>query len=119
MSDTLVAPDPRQLGFDLQPHARRTDPETSHAAARSVRPTQRQSQDEVLYVLKQHAPCTDEVLVIRYFQHAHDGDVSPQSASGIRTRRKELERLGLVRAVGKATLKSGRQAIRWAPTSEW
>lgn len=62
-------------------HARRTDPETSHAAARSVKNIGA-SQRKILWQLQNFGPMTDDQiypLVARYM-----------SPSGARTRRSEL-----------------------------
>jgi hypothetical protein len=38
----------------------------------------------------------------------------PYSESSIRSRRAELARLGLLKAAGEVTTRSGRKALRWA-----
>lgn len=88
--------------------ARRTDPHTSWAAARSLDPeTLRASQSYVLGVIQDRGPMTDEDLV-----YATSGTMSP---SGTRTRRSELVSKGLVYDTGKRViLRSGRHAIVWA-----
>jgi hypothetical protein len=88
--------------------ARRTDPHTSWAAAKSLDPTAlRESQSYILGLLQDHGPMTDEELVA-----ITDGKVSP---SGTRTRRSELVAKGLVYDTGKrVVLRSGRHAIVWA-----
>ena len=92
-------------------HARATDPETSHAAAASVGDV-RTSQMYVYSVLKAFGPCTDEELVDIY---EHLPNVDPQSPSGLRTRRAELVRLGLVEYTGeKRAISTGRMARIWA-----
>ena len=106
-----------QLPFDLDvAHARRTDPETSHAAAESLDPTRlRRSQEFVLGVLRAYpAGLTDEEL-----REAVDRTGYAISDSGLRTRRSELVRLGLVEDSGeRATTLAGRQTIVWAATSK-
>lgn len=94
--------------------ARRTDPGTSHAAAKSlgdVRPSQR----FVLRALKRLGAATDEQLVSYYTECADNfPSVPAQSPSGIRTRRRELTDAKLVIDTGKRRrLKSGRRAIVW------
>lgn len=76
--------------------ARRGDPETSHQAAESV--AVRENQVYVYQVLSQLGPSTDEWLVYCYPQYMSEHRQSP---SGIRTRRKELCRKGLVRWTGE------------------
>lgn len=89
----------------LTAQARRTDPETSHAAAGSVRDISKM-QYHVLGVFKLYGPMTDEAAY-RQLHHL-------MSASGARTRRRELVDGGLMRDTGKrGQLASGRQAIVW------
>lgn len=87
--------------------ARKTDPETSHQAAESVAdPTK--VQEFILKALVR--PRTDFELV-----SAYQNMKSPrQSESGIRSRRAELVRLGLVVDTGeRRKTPSGRNAIVW------
>jgi len=108
-----VEPEPRA-------HARRTDPETSHAAAASLTPdTLRASQAAVLKVLENYPQgLTDVDLVDNYGNGVRLG-LPFQSASGIRSRRAELVAGGLVVDTGaRAVLPSGRKAIVWAVKPE-
>ena len=88
---------------------RKTDPETSVEAARSV--AMRESQQEVLKVLsRSQQPLTDQeiynAVIDRY------GVVT--SPSGCRTRRSELVDMGFVKASGTfGTTVSGRRSIKW------
>lgn len=103
--------------LEIEAHARRTDPGTSHAAAASVTPRIRESQDLVLRALRRLGPATDETLVAYYADAARrfPGRIRQQSPSGIRTRRRELTDAELVFDTGRRTvLKSGRKAIVWA-----
>lgn len=59
--------------------------------------------EKILDFLKNSGPATDEDI-------ARTLDMNPSSA---RTRRVELEREGLVRAVGRALTKSGRLTYLW------
>lgn len=90
------------------PNARRTDPTTSHEAARSI-DNITQTQDFILKALKR--PATDVVLVERYRNLKR----APRaSESGIRSRRAELVLRGLVKDTGlREVLPSGRRAIVW------
>lgn len=91
--------------------ARRTDPPTSHEAARSVKDL-RASQYAVLRCFFECGPMHDEMLVARYTG-------PPQTDSGLRTRRREIERLGLLQDSGKtATTRSGRATVVWQTTPE-
>lgn len=95
-------------------HARRTDPETSHAAAASLTPTAlRASQSEVLNILRQ-GPMHDQ----RIAQVAMDWHTK-QSPSGLRTRRRELVDAGLVEDSGRReTLTSGYKSVVWQLTAQ-
>lgn len=94
------------------PRARRTDPKTSHDAAESVRDVTA-TQEYVLRALRR--PRTDPELLEAYrkFKRAPRA-----SESGVRSRRAELVRRGLVRDSGRRiVLESGRAAIVWEKTS--
>jgi plasmid stability protein len=99
------------------PRARRTDPGTSHRAARSVRDLT-EKQAAVYALLRDLGPMSDARLVNEYrIRLAHRrGPSRPvaQSSSGIRTRRSELVRGGLVAKGGEQLLPSGRWATVWA-----
>lgn len=96
---------------DATAHARRDDPETSHAAAASLTSQRlRQSQREVLLAMRALGPCSDTTLLDRYPGFG----LSHQSPSGLRTRRAELVARGLVVDSGKRErLPTGRMAIVW------
>lgn len=100
--------------FNKPPRARATDPHTPHDAAASAATKQSMGQSAVLYVLRLYGPLTDEALLVRYAVHEQAGDVQHQSPSGIRTRRKELQLAGLVRAAGHACSR-GRHGTTTAP----
>ena len=93
----------------IEPLARLTDPDTSHAAADSVT-NLTEKQSHVYWILKHHGPMTDQTLTdlhrVRGFPR--------QSESGLRTRRHELVEMGLIRdSQRRERLASGRQAIVW------
>lgn len=92
------------------PHARTTDPRTSHSAAKSVK-NLTLTQQGILKLLA--VPMTDEELVERYQLRSRAGMVPMASESGIRSRRHELAERGLVWAVGEARTRFGRHAIIW------
>lgn len=102
-------------------YARRTDPQTSHEAARSIRSDKlRRSQEAVLDVLMNlGGSATDVELIERYAEVAQHWVPMPrQSDSGIRTRRSELVTAGRVIDSGeRAILPSGRKAIIWKAAS--
>jgi hypothetical protein len=85
--------------------ARHTDPWTSHEAAASVQNVT-DKQVAVLDCFERHGPMTDEELRGRY--HGE-----PQSSSGLRTRRHELVKLGLLHAVGSRMSATRRTVIVW------
>ena len=111
--ERYVRPDHAQPSVATQARARRTDPETSHAAAASLTVDGlRASQAAVLKFLQEGGPMTDAALVEDYPQHAED--MPRQSQSGLRSRRAELTAGGLVEDTGRRVrLESGRQAIVW------
>lgn len=92
-----------------KPVARRSDPQTSWDAARSVDKV-RESQAQVLYLLKRYGPMTD-VQIAATFREVYGKGQSP---SGLRTRRAELVDKGLVSDSGERwRLDTGRWAIVW------
>lgn len=94
-------------------HARPTDPQTSQAAARSVRAL-RDSQNAVLKLLRELGPMDDVLLIERYQEAVLEGLRPNQSPSGIRSRRAELVEAGEVRDSGrKVRTEGGRNAIVW------
>lgn len=99
------------------PYARKTDPGTSHIAARSVQnisPTQQ----GILNLLKN--AMTDESLVNVYTGLAKGGYVPAASDSGIRSRRAELVKQGLVVDTGERDkMTTGRLATVWKATTDW
>ena len=95
-------------------NARITDPETSVAAAKSVRNVTAQ-QRAILNILA--VPMTDEELVARYQNIAVAGLAPLASPSGIRSRRSELVYSGFVADRGdRRKLSTGRNAIVWFTT---
>ena len=93
------------------PNARRDDPWTSWAAAKSITDVTG-AQAAVLYVMEIHGPTTLERLVDAYTEaRACGADLPRQSPSGIRTRCKELMDAGHIRDTERtAPTVSGRAA---------
>lgn len=93
-------------------HARRTDPPTSHEAAKTVNRVPgklRQSQRDVLDLFYRFGPMHDELLI----QRAEEAGVT-QSDSGLRTRRRELVDLKFLEDSGqKTTTKGGGETTIW------
>jgi hypothetical protein len=93
--------------------ARATDPSTSHAAAASVRGTP-DKRGACLLALATCGPCTDEELFTYYLRQVPAQGWPMQSPSGLRTRRAELVREGLVRDSKMRSLTvAGRRSILW------
>lgn len=102
------------LAAERHAHARRDDLDTSHEAAASVDPQIRESQQNCLLVFRQHGAMCDEQAF--YVYHAFHKDLKPQAPSGLRSRRNELVKLGLIRNTGeKVVLRSGRRSYVWEP----
>ena len=106
----------------IKAHARNTDPETSREAAESVRrPTAKQNCVlAVLGFIEFRKGISDEHLVMAYNSSFYGGlgdklqGLSRQSESGIRSRRAELVRKGLIVDSGRRVkTSSGRNAIVW------
>lgn len=96
------------------PRARSSDPETSHAAAASVRNISA-TQATILEIFNVYGPMSDDELVALYQWMSELGEAVPQaSESGIRTRRSELVEAHEVMDLDQVrTLESGRKAIIW------
>lgn len=106
-----------QLPFvDAVPRARRTDPQTSHDAARSI---DRRSLSDVHRMIGRllalHGPLTDESIAALYAARAlDDPKCRPVSPSGLRTRRRELVDAGLVEPTETvAYTAAGRRTTVW------
>lgn len=99
------------------PYARKTDPGTSHLAARSVQnisPTQQ----AILGLLREGM--NDESLINVYTALVRVGSAPAASESGIRSRRAELVKQGLVVDTGeRSKMTTGRLATVWKSTDEW
>jgi hypothetical protein len=94
------------------PHARLTDPGTSHEAADSVG-NLTETKKAIFYILKY--PRTDAELVESYNTLVQRNEAPRASESGIRSRRAELVEDGLVMDTGhRAKSPSGRNMIVWA-----
>lgn len=94
------------------PHARATDPQTSHDAAESVKNL---SATQLIILSLLEIPQTDEELVKNYnnLRKENPTIVPRASQSGIRSRRAELFQADRVVPVGYALTESGRRAIVW------
>jgi len=106
--------------IELPPVARNTDRETSHAAAKSVTSqTITLTRRAILVALDDGVPATDEQIIdaVAWAFKTSSRPGTP-SESGIRTRRKELENLGLVRVAGESRTSSNRKCMTFTITEE-
>ena len=95
--------------FDPQPAARATDPQESHDAAESAKPTADNIRNRVLNALIWVGPMTDEQIVEWFELQGWAG-----SPSGIRTRRSELFAANRIRRYSEdGRTRSGRRCARW------
>lgn len=96
------------------PNARRTDPKTSHDAAKSVKGITA-TKAYILRALKKRA--RTDVQLLEAYRNYKTAPLA--SESGIRTRRAELVDMGMIADSGRrAVLPSGRKAIVWDITSK-
>lgn len=96
------------------PHARITDPSTSHEAARSLTAERlSETQRAILELLAKH-PMADDEIGFRHYAIASGGRWNHASPSGLRSRRAELVQMGLVVRHSTDTTKFGRKQIVWA-----
>lgn len=99
------------------PSARSTDPDTSHEAADDVLSlTERRK--AILATLSAHGPLTDAELAFAYGVGTRIMGFPRQSESGLRTRRSELAKAGLVIQSGHAVNESGRRVTVWASADQ-
>lgn len=96
----------------LMPYARHTDPTTSHQAAASVNLNSMTATKKMIYAILQE-PFTDEQVAELYENAVRLGLAPRASLSGIRSRRNELYREGLIEAVAYGKTVSNRRAIIW------
>lgn len=97
--------------FQPHKHARVSDPDTSHAAAKAVSDAT-VVQARVLALLKTR-PMTDEELIDAY-QSEHGDRRDGESVASPRKRRSDLATQGLVKDSGdRRKLRSGRNGIVW------
>jgi hypothetical protein len=103
----------------IKAHARTTDPSTSHEAAASVVKLTDKRRAVLEVMLNVEGPICDADLMSAYDDEQDERDdlVRPeQSVSGIRTRRSELVRMGLVEDSGDRVTIHGRQHTLWQLT---
>ena len=98
----------------MKAHARRNDPDPSHEAAESIGDL-RPRLLAVHNMLAEYGPMTDYELTRLYAK----AGLIRQSPSGVRSRRAELVKQGLVEWTGdKVVLPSGRRAMVWGVPSD-
>jgi DNA-binding phage protein len=95
------------------PHARLTDPITSHEAAARVNPDRLTKTQEIIHKLLAEG-MTDEELVNAFQAYCRlKGDTHVATPAGIRSRRNELYRAGKVEAIAYGKSTTGRRSIVW------
>jgi hypothetical protein len=101
--------------------ARRTDPVTSHEAAKSIKPKElTERQQAVLLVYQGEGSMSDEMLLVAYRSAKWRAFKLPkQSDSGLRTRRSELSKAGLLVPMFYGLTKAGRKTRFWATPGEF
>ena len=93
--------------------ARKSDPTTSHEAAKSVRNITA-TQQRILDVLEGYGPMNDEQLFEIFDYQFRKAGLPRVSESGLRSRRSELVARGLVVDSGeRQKMASGRNSIVW------
>ena len=98
-------------GLGERAMARKSDPDTSHDAAASIsEEALTDSQLIVQWILSNYGPMTDEQIAWWYKDREFAKSVSP---SGLRSRRSELVRWGLVERCGTGKTASGRDCAIW------
>jgi hypothetical protein len=100
----MTDPSQHDLGFGVDAAvARRTDPATSHAAAAAHAPAKmRTSQRRILAMLRTLGPMIDEDLyaTVNDEEALAATGLPRMSPSGVRSRRAELVKMGLVESAG-------------------
>lgn len=99
---------------------RTTDPDTSYEAAMKAVAHASKYRPLLLEIITEHGPITfDEIIGHYNMRRVMDESVPGASDSGIRTRVKELQRMGLVRIDPEKGVSShGNRARRWVVVSE-
>lgn len=102
----------KQMDIFSVARARRTDPGTSHDAARSIH-DMTETQRGVYFFLKR-SPGTDEQLETAYYDGCERFGFPMASPQGLRSRRAELVALGWVEDSGESReTKYGGKSIVW------
>lgn len=97
--------------------ARKTDPDTSHEAAASVK-NLTQTQMGILNILStSRRNLSDDAIIDIYIEKAFAGILPMASTSGIRSRRSELAAKGLIEVKDYGTTWSGRRCALWGLTN--
>jgi hypothetical protein len=93
-------------------HARSTDPQTSHEAARTVNVTR--GQKIVLNEFMMYHEMTDEQLIVALQVRQDSCPDAKLSDSGARSRRAELVAIGILKDTGRrAKTNTGRKTTIW------
>lgn len=93
-------------------YARRTDPHTSHCAAKRVAGSNLRERIQILF--ERHISMTDEQLIVHYNRAIHHEGWPLATESGIRSRRKELVDEGkILDSLTTGLTVSNRSTIIW------
>jgi hypothetical protein len=96
----------------LEAFARRSDPQTSHAAAKSVSLTNLgKTKNLILAILRECGPMRDEQIIVEFRKREGSGKIA--SDAGIRSRRAWLVDHGFVTSWSMGKTSSGRACQIW------
>jgi hypothetical protein len=118
--DTTVVVDPprqqpnipaRVLSF--RAHARTSDPDTSHAAADTVIDPNKGTYRRIISLIRLRRDGLSDEQLFDLWSEARDADYPPISPSGLRSRRSELTRHGLIVPGGEGRTRAGRRCTLW------
>lgn len=95
------------------PGARITDPETSHEAAKSLKAENLSETKRAIVKILTYKNLTDDQIYQLFVQGADQGYWKPASISGVRSRRAELVKEGLLERKSQSKTPFGRACIVW------
>jgi hypothetical protein len=99
----------------MKARARHTDPETSRVAAAKASKGLKVTQQAVLIILRMAGrPLLDEELIPYYRVWQLSMNLPGQSDSGIRSRRSELSKMGLLEPGEKRRMSTGGTGMTWS-----
>ena len=95
------------------PGARITDPQTSHEAAQSLKAERLSETKRAILRILKYKDLTDDQIYQMFNQGVEHGYWNPASVSGVRSRRAELVKDGLLIRKGQSKTRFGRNCIIW------